>query len=93
LPWAHVLVSERTLLKACRRVYHAPWYSPNRHDFDAEGRRLPDKYGETQISRDYLNHYLISDFEKAFRAAGLRARRNRFHSARPTPRGRDHSCE
>src|SRR5262249_22250723 len=23
VPWAHLLVSERTLLKACRRVYHA----------------------------------------------------------------------
>jgi len=74
VPWAHLLVSERTLLKACRRVYHAPWYSPNRHDFDAAGRRLPDKYTETAISRDYLNHYLISDFEQAFRAAGFSCR-------------------
>jgi hypothetical protein len=71
VPWAHLLVSERTLLKACRRVYHAPWYRPNRHDFDAAGRRLTDKYTETEISRDCLNHDLISDFENAFRAAGF----------------------
>src|SRR5262249_18705078 len=71
VPWAHLLASERTLLKACRRVYHAPWYRPNRHDFDAAGRRLADKYTEPAISRDYLNHYLIRDFEGAFRAAGF----------------------
>jgi 2-polyprenyl-3-methyl-5-hydroxy-6-metoxy-1,4-benzoquinol methylase len=71
VPWAHMVVSERTLLKACRRVYHSAWYAPDRHDFDAAGQRLPDKYTEAAISRDYLNHYLIRDFERAFRSAGF----------------------
>ena len=70
VPWAHFLVSERTLLAACRRVYHAPWYVPNRYDFDADGKRRPDKYTETALSRDYLNRYRIRDFEQAFAAAG-----------------------
>ncbi len=71
VPWAHLLVSERTLIKACRRVYHARWYSPTRDDFDSTGRRLPDKYTEDSISLDYLNHYLIADFERLFRAGGF----------------------
>jgi SAM-dependent methyltransferase len=70
VPWAHFLVSERTLLAACRRVYHSPWYIPNRYDFDADGRRRPDKYTETALSRAYLNQYRIRDFERAFTAAG-----------------------
>lgn len=71
VPWAHVVVSERTLLKVCRRVYHSPWYVPNMHDFDQDGRRLPDKYAYDCIPTDYLNKYLIRDFECAFRAAGF----------------------
>lgn len=74
VPWAHVLFSERTLLRACRRVYHAPWYRLTMHDIDESGKRLPDKFTGEYISRDYLNHYLIRDFERAFKAAGFSAR-------------------
>lgn len=70
VPWAHLLVRERTLLAACRRVYHAPWYVPDRHDFDAAGQRLPDKYTETALNRSYLNQYRVGDFERAFEEAG-----------------------
>ncbi|MGE0815519.1 MAG: class I SAM-dependent methyltransferase [Vicinamibacterales bacterium] len=72
VPWAHVVFSERTVLKACRRVYLSNWYQPTMHDFDDEGRRRPDKYTHTSISTDYLNKYLIRDFERDFRASGLR---------------------
>lgn len=71
VPWAHVFVSERTLLRACRRVYHAPWYTPVRHDFDTNGNRKPDNYQEDSISTDYLNKFLISDFERAFEDSGF----------------------
>lgn len=71
VPWAHVLVSERTLLRACRRVYRSPWYSPTRHDVDAQGNRKPDNYQEESISTDYLNKFLIGDFERAFEDSGL----------------------
>lgn len=70
VPWAHLLVSERTLLAACRRVYHAPWYVPDRHDFDSAGQRRADKYTETALDRGYLNQYRIRDFERAFVEAG-----------------------
>lgn len=71
VPWAHVLFSERSLLRACRRVYHAPWYRPTMHDLDANGERLSDKYTGDKISREYLNHYLLRDFERAFRETGF----------------------
>ncbi len=67
VPWAHVVVSERSLLQACRLVYHSPWYVPNMHDFDASGSRLADKYNQTEISRDYLNKYFIRDFRRVLR--------------------------
>lgn len=76
VPWAHVLFGERTMLRVCRRVYHSPWYVPDMHDFDAEGQRLPDKFTNDAVSTDYLNKYLITDFERAFRAAGFQCRTN-----------------
>jgi 2-polyprenyl-3-methyl-5-hydroxy-6-metoxy-1,4-benzoquinol methylase len=71
VPWAHLCVSEATLLKVCRRVYHASWYTPNMHDRDKQGQRLPDRYNHSSISPDYLNKYLIRDFEQAFQNAGF----------------------
>jgi 2-polyprenyl-3-methyl-5-hydroxy-6-metoxy-1,4-benzoquinol methylase len=71
VPWAHVLFSERTLLRACRRVYRSSWYVPNMHDYDASGKRLQDKYTHEAIPTDYLNKYLIRDFERIFRDLGF----------------------
>lgn len=66
VPWAHLLVSDRTLMAACKRVYLSPWYRPTMHDFDEEGRRK-DKYNGDELSRDYMNRLLIRDFERLFR--------------------------
>jgi len=71
VPWAHVFFSERTILRVCWRVYHSAWYIPDMHDYDQNGRRLPDKYTDTAIPTDWLNKYLIKDFEHAFRASGF----------------------
>lgn len=71
VPWAHLVVSERTLLRACRRVYRSAWYVPNMHDYDENGRRLADKYTADAISPDYLNKLRIKDFERAFAASGF----------------------
>jgi 2-polyprenyl-3-methyl-5-hydroxy-6-metoxy-1,4-benzoquinol methylase len=67
VPWAHVFVSERTLLRTCRRVYQAPWYVPNMHDLDENGQKRKDKFQEEAISPEYLNKLFIRDFEKLFR--------------------------
>lgn len=71
VPWAHVLVSERTLLRACRRVYHATWYQPTMHDLGPNGERLPDKYTHETIARSYLNHCTVRNFERAFQETGF----------------------
>lgn len=71
VPWAHIVISERTLLRACRRLYHAPWYVPTFHDFDVDGKLKNDRYNEDRISTDYLNKYLVRDFERAFEESGL----------------------
>ncbi len=72
VPWAHLIVSERTLLRSCRRVYKSSWYVPTRYDFDEHGHRLPDKFAGDVLNRSYLNQYLIGDFERAFADAGFR---------------------
>lgn len=72
VPWAHMVFSERTMLAACQRVSLSDWYQPNMHDFDGQGKRRTDQYTHTAISTDYLNKYLIGDFERDFRASGLR---------------------
>lgn len=69
VPWAHLFFSERTVLRTCRRVYHSSWYQANMHDLDAAGQKKPDKYTQESISTDYLNKYLIRDFERVFRAS------------------------
>ena len=71
VPWAHMLVSEPTLFRACRRVYHATWYRPTFHDLDANGNRYRDRYTQTRIDPDYLNKFKIRDFEEAFRDSGF----------------------
>ena len=69
--WAHVFVSERTLLRACRRVYRSSWYVPIYHDFDSSDQRCADRYTNESISPEYLNKYLVCDFERVFRESGL----------------------
>ena len=67
VPWSHLLVSERTLLRACRRVYESPWYVPNMHDLDANGAKIPDKYRSESIATGYLNKLYVRDFERLFK--------------------------
>lgn len=71
VPWAHVLFSERVMLRVCRRVYESDWYVPNMHDFDKEGIRIPQKFCNESIPTDYLNKHLIADFERVFEASGI----------------------
>jgi SAM-dependent methyltransferase len=71
VPWAHIFFSERTMLRACRRVYNASWYVPNMHDLDENGEKIKGKYQQVEISREYLNKVLVRDFEKLFRREGF----------------------
>ena len=67
VPWAHVMFSERTLLRTCRRVFYSDWYVPNMHDRDENGEKKRDKFDYETIPKDYLNKFLIRDFERTFR--------------------------
>jgi len=71
VPWAHVMFSEKTVLRTCRRVYESDWYVPNMHDFDMEGRRVAGKYSIESIPTSFVNKYLVSDFERTFRQSSL----------------------
>ena len=77
VPWAHVIFSEKTMLRVCRRIYKSDFYVPNMHDFDENGVRKPDKFDYESIPTDYLNKYLIKDFEKVFRDSPLKYKINR----------------
>jgi len=81
VPYAHVFFSEKTILRVCRRVYLSDWYQPTLHDIDDDGNRKTDKYLHEEIPTDYLNKYLVSDFEKVFAESDLEA------DVRPQPFG------
>ena len=71
VPWAHVFVSERTLLRACHRVSLSPWYTPTHFELDANGNRKTNAYTEESIPTSYLNKYFVRDFERVFMDSGL----------------------
>lgn len=71
VPWAHVVFSEKTMLRVCRRIYNSDFYVPNMHDFDKNGARITDKFNYETIPTDYLNKYLVKDFEKVFQNSPL----------------------
>jgi SAM-dependent methyltransferase len=72
VPWAHVFFSEKTVLRACRRVYNSSWYVPTMHDLDETGKKRADKYLEEEIPLSYVNKLFIKDFERIFRASQFR---------------------
>lgn len=75
VPWAHVLFSERTILRVCRRVYLSSWYIPSPLlDFDPDGNMRTDKYLNEKISTDSLNKLLIRDFERIFKKTNFRCK-------------------
>lgn len=68
VPWAHVIFSERTIMRTCRRVYDAPWYVPNAFDLDGNGQRKA-RYLQDEIPLTYVNKLLVRDFERILRAS------------------------
>jgi len=71
VPYAHVFFSERTVLRTCKRVYESDWYNPTLHDYDDDGKLKVGKYDYEVIPEDYLNKYLIKDFEAVFKKSSL----------------------
>ena len=73
VPYAHVFFSEKTILRVCKRVYQSDWYVPTFHDYDEDGNLKEDKYDHEEIPLDYLNKYLVEDFENAFEKSSFEA--------------------
>ena len=75
VPWAHLLVSDATLQRACRRVCASPWYVPTwQGTRDGRTMALDAPLDPEFPSREYLNRYYVKDFERAFEQSGLRWR-------------------
>lgn len=72
VPWAHVVCSERAMIRVCRRVYESPWYVPTIHDLDEAGQKKTDMYLDTTIGSEWLNKLLIRDFENIFKKSRFR---------------------
>ncbi len=75
VPWAHLFVSDATLQRACRRVCASPWYVPTWQGTRGGKTMALDAPLDPEFpSRDYLNRYYVTDFERAFEQSGLRWR-------------------
>lgn len=71
VPWSHIVFSEREFMHACERVYLAKWYRATMHDLDEQGRKRLNKYDGEKFDRDYLNQFLIRDFETIFKESAF----------------------
>ncbi len=70
LPWAHAVFSERILIDTCSRLYEMPDYQPRLWDFDAEGKRLPNKWLKMR-SLPEVNKLTIAELERELARVGL----------------------
>lgn len=71
VPWAHLLFSEKTVLRVCRRVAESNWYKPTVFDLDNDGNKRTDAYTRDAISTDYLNKYFLKDYDRLFSESGM----------------------
>ena len=71
VPWCHVVFSEKTIMRTCRRIYKSEWYKPVKDDFDDEGNLKADKYLQDHIPVSYVNKLFLRDFEKIFEESGF----------------------
>lgn len=65
VPWSHILLSEKTIMRVVRRVYRSQWYTPRPFEMDDSGN-LRDLYQTKEIDSSYLNKFYIRDFERTF---------------------------
>lgn len=76
VPWAHVLFSERALLKTCARIYAMPEFQPRLWDLDEQGRKKPNKWESMRALPD-VNKLTMGRFETLLRRTPLRVARRR----------------
>lgn len=77
IPWAHVLFSEKVLIRTCARVYDLPEYEPRSGEVDANGVKRPNPWHHIS-GLTSLNQLTISGFEQACRCAHLRIAKRKY---------------
>ena len=83
VPWAHVLVSERTLINVAARVYDDPCFVPRGWHVDSHtGEKLPNKWRMGSSLSSGLNKLTLARFQAACKCSdfSLRLRPHGFSS-------------
>ena len=72
LPWVHLLVSERTLVRLAARIYDDPCFIPRTWDIDpATGSKKPNKWRTGADLSSWLNRLTLRQFRRICRAGGM----------------------
>ncbi|MFN3200781.1 MAG: class I SAM-dependent methyltransferase [Bradymonadia bacterium] len=70
VPWAHVVFSEKTFMRACRRIYLSDVYTdPLPFELDENGEKDMSRHNIDYIPDVYVNKLLIKDFERHFESS------------------------
>jgi ubiquinone/menaquinone biosynthesis C-methylase UbiE len=78
IPWAHVVFSDRTLVRTCARMYDSNEFQPRVWDLDEAGQKRPNKW--LHMSRlPEVNRLTMAEFEKAAARSDLRIVRREIH--------------
>lgn len=78
IPWAHVLFSERTLLRTCARVYDSPHFTPRLWDLDENGCKRPNKW-RSMSTLPAVNKLSVARFERLIQRIGFQIDRREWH--------------
>lgn len=81
LPWAHAVFSERTVLRACARIYDMAEFRPRIWDVDEAGNKKPNKW-KSMDSLPTLNKLTLRRFEKICDELGFIYKRREHHPIR-----------
>lgn len=64
IPWAHILFSEKTLIKTAARIYDTESFVPRIWDINSKsGQKKPNKWKELQVLPD-VNKMSVKQFER-----------------------------
>ena len=82
IPWAHVIVGERAMLRAAEMIYDLPEYVPRHWDPDEHGHKKGNKWRAwtTLDEQGYINNPDVAEFRRLVRDAGFRIARDDAHS-------------
>jgi len=78
IPWAHVFFSDKTLTRACARVYDLPEFEPRVWDLDEDGAKKPNKW-QAMSRLPEVNRLTIRAFEHLARHSGLEIHERLIH--------------